>query len=376
MRNEPFRVMIVGGGVVGRHHQKVIERHPRFDITALVDGDPASLEAFIADRETAGAPPACFADLESAVASREADVVVICTPSGLHAEQALTAASAGLHVLIEKPLDVTVAAAADLVDYARSRSGSGQVLAVVSQHRFDPASAAVKKLIEDGALGRVTSATATMGWYRSQEYYDKAGWRGTWRLDGGGAAMNQGVHTIDLLRWLVGRPRRISAYTALVGHGGIEVEDTAVAIVEFATGALATLHLTTSAFPGSPVRIQIHGTHGTAVIEDDRLASVHWSTDNSQEAVAAAKADDKAATLVPADELTSAGRHDDAYVRGHLRQYDDLARAIDTGTTPCVDVLDALESLALTRAIYRAAESGNSITFDSELEPLNAGSTR
>src|SRR5207237_9057935 len=146
---------------------------------------------------------------------------------------------------------------------------------VISQHRYGTASEVVFKAVRSGRLGRVTSGNAVVSWWRSQAYYDSAGWRGTWALDGGGAVMNQGIHTVDLLVWFLGEPVEVFAWTGCLAHERIEVEDTAVATIRFAGGVLGVIQATTAAYPGMNARVQLHGDRGSAVIDDDRLAYFH-----------------------------------------------------------------------------------------------------
>jgi UDP-N-acetyl-2-amino-2-deoxyglucuronate dehydrogenase len=211
---------------------------------------------------------------------------------------------------------------------------------VISQHRFDPATVAVADAIAAGELGTLTSAVASVPWWRPQSYYDSAGWRGTLSLDGGGAVMNQGVHTVDLLVALLGRPVEVFAYTGRVAHEGIEVEDVAVAVLRFGSGALATLHATTAAFPGLGVRLQVHGSAGTAIIADDELEYLG------------------SAPVAPA------ARDPDAFITGHLRQYQDIVDAIDTGRRPAVGVEEGLEAVAVVEAVYCSATLGRPVTLE------------
>lgn len=312
-----IRVVVVGAGIIGRNHAAAIARHPRLQLTATVDPHA----------------PADFPTLEPAL--EHADLVAVCTPSGVHADAVEVALTAGRHVFVEKPLDASLPRARALAALAVRAEGQGLVVSVVSQHRFDPASVAVSRAVADGRLGVVSSAVASVPWWREQSYYDSAAWRGTWALDGGGALLNQGVHTVDLLLWLMGTPVEVSAYTGRFAHERIEVEDVAVATVRFASGALAVLHATTAAAPGLGVRIALHGSGGSAVLHDDQL--------------------EHPAEWVPEAERYGAAKPDDAFVTGHLRQYDDVVEAIETGRPPGVRVDDALRALATVRAVYVSA---------------------
>ncbi|BAS14682.1 uncharacterized oxidoreductase YrbE [Arthrobacter sp. Hiyo8] len=203
---------------------------------------------------------------------------------------------------------------------------------VISQHRFDPASRVVDEARRAGRFGTLTSAVASVSWWRSQGYYDSGAWRGTWAMDGGGAIMNQGVHTVDLLLWFLGRPLEISAKTALLAHEGVEVEDTAVATVTFESGALAVLHATTAAYPGLTVRLQVMGSKGSAVIDNDDLAYFHASdaADPSESSAMGilGGGNQAAVELAKYPDDTVEALDPTVYPAGHVRQYRDIVAAI------------------------------------------------
>ena len=358
----PLNVALVGCGIIGVNHSRVIVRHPELTIVALVDSVAEAshrLADLIAD-ELGAARPAEFETLAEALAQASVDLVVICTPSGLHVQLAEEALAAGTHVVIEKPLDVTLPRARRIAALAAEAESRGSVVSVISQHRFDPASVAVARAAHDGAFGRITSGVASVAWWRSQEYYDSGQWRGTWALDGGGAVMNQGVHTVDLLVWFLGRPVEIFAHTALLAHERVEVEDVAVATVRFESGALAVLHATTAASPGLSVRLQVHGSAGSAIIDNDQLEYFHA-------AGAEGEPGNQAAEQVGPADLRGADKGDDGFIIGHLRQYEDIVDAIRTGRPAGVRVDDALVSLAVVRAVYLSATLGRPVSFEAVL---------
>ncbi len=361
-------VAIVGCGIIGLNHARAIARHPRLTITALVDAVPAAATA-LADQvgsELGIARPAEYQNLPDALAASPIDLVVVCTPSGLHVRLAEEALAAGKHVVIEKPLDVSMARARQIAGLAADAASRGLIVSVISQHRFDPSSVAVARAVRDGRFGRVTSGIASVAWWRSQEYYDSGQWRGTWDLDGGGAVMNQGVHTVDLLVWFLGRPVDVYAHTALLAHDRVEIEDVAVATVRFESGALGVIHATTAAYPGLSVRIQVHGDRGSAIIDDDQLEYFSAAGDRAFDPTGAS-ARNQAADLVPAGELRGGDRGPDVFINGHLRQYEDVVEAITDGREPAVRVEDALLSLAVVRAVYLSATLGRAVALDEVL---------
>jgi UDP-N-acetyl-2-amino-2-deoxyglucuronate dehydrogenase len=380
--NADLTVAVVGAGIIGRNHVAAIQRIPELRIVAVVDPVTPAATALAA---TIPSAPPCFADLDEALSTVKPQLVVICTPSGQHVAQALSALAAGAHVIIEKPLDVSVAHARPLLTAAES--APGQVVSVISQHRFDPATVAISAALAEGRFGRLTSAVATVPWWRGQDYYDSAGWRGTLALDGGGALMNQGVHTLDLLLHFLGRPVSVFAYTGRLAHTGIEVEDVLVAALRFECGALATLHATTAAYPGSGVRLQLHGSQGTAILHDDQLESATFATppphlpasagaapavpSEPEPAVAPASppgssstSDAASTTGLPDAEPFGAPKPKDNFVIGHLRQYQDIVEAIRTGRPPGVGVGDAFLALAVVEAIYESARTGQPVAIE------------
>ncbi|MCY1694401.1 Gfo/Idh/MocA family protein [Curtobacterium sp. SL109] len=373
----PLRLAVVGAGVIGRHHARVALANPGLDVVALVDAVPAAATAAADEIEATGAPrPLTTATIEDAIAQTDIDVVAICSPSGMHVQLAEAALAAGKHVVIEKPLDTTMPRARQIAALATAARERGLVVSVISQHRFDPASVAVARAAHGGGFGRVTSGVASVAWFRSQGYYDSGDWRGTWELDGGGAVMNQGVHTVDLLVWTLGRPVEISAQIGLLAHDRIEVEDTAVATVRFDTGALGVIHCTTAAYPGLSARYAVYGTQGSAVVDDDKLGYFHVAPDAATLESAAASANttavadpvDQKADVVPAEHVVGGPPEPEHFLAGHGRQYDDIVDAIRTGRDPGVTVDDALVSLATVRGLYVSATLGQPVRIDDVID--------
>jgi predicted dehydrogenase len=350
-----LNVAIVGSGIIGVNHAEAIRRHPRLRVAALVD---ARIEAARDLAARLDPHPSVHLTLTEALAAERIDLVAICTPSGLHVAAGEETLAAGAHLLIEKPLDTSLAKARAFAKVAEEAAGRGLVSAVVSQHRYDPAAAAVLAAVRAGQLGRVTSAVVSMPWWRDQAYYDSADWRGTWEFDGGGALANQGIHLVDQMLALLGRPAEVYAQTALVCHERIEVEDLAAATIRFESGALAVLHATTGARPGLPVRLALHGTEGSAVLQDDQLEYFHTTTDPQL----------RTADLVPPEELYGRPKAPDGFVTGHLRQYDDIVDAIETGRAPKVQIQDGLLALGLVRAVYVSAALGRAVSFTEVLD--------
>jgi UDP-N-acetyl-2-amino-2-deoxyglucuronate dehydrogenase len=348
--NTPMRFAIVGAGVIGAVHARALA-----DLTgvarlgAVVDVVEAKAKA-LAERYD---DVEYSADLNAVLARPDIEAVAVCCPSGLHAEVVVPALDSGKHVVIEKPIDITLAAADRIIE-AERRSGS--VVTVISQHRFDRSTERVLQSVRDGLLGTITSGIASHAWWRGQTYYDSGDWRGTWDLDGGGATMNQTVHTIDLLIATVGTPVEVFAYTACLAHERIEVEDTAVAAVRFASGALGLIHATTAAYPGLDARLSIHGTKGSAVISDDELVFLH---ETHGEASEIAMSEWTGANHVTPD--FRLGPDDAGLGKAHRAQLEDFVQAVRTGRQPRVSTLQARTCVAVILAMYESSATGKPV---------------
>ena len=280
-----------------------------------------------------------YARYEDFLAHRPLDMVVIGTPSALHAEQGIAAARRSLHVLVEKPIDVTLEKGQALVAAAEA---AGVKLAVLFQDRLKPELVALREFIRSGGLGRVLLASARVKWHRPPEYYSSSNWRGRPALDGGAALINQGVHTVDLLLWLLGDVERVQGLTATTLHA-IESEDTALALLEFESRAVATLEATTAAWPGYPRRVELSGTEGTLVIEGDRVIAADLRRPAPGLVAEGGDGAAAASSAVVADATP------------HRRMVEDFVRAIETGGTPVCDGREGLRSVAVVEAIYKAA---------------------
>ena len=341
-----LRFALVGAGFIGGVHARELAGLDEAELVAVVDTDPAKAEA-LATRYGASV---ATTDLDAVLRRDDVDAVSICTPTGLHADGAVAALDAGKHVVVEKPLDVTLAAADRIID---AEKRSGKTVAVISQHRFDRSSEKVLQAVRDGHLGTITSAIASHAWWRGQSYYDSGDWRGTWALDGGGAVMNQTVHTIDLMTTVVGTPVEVFAYTACLAHERIEVEDTATAVVKFASGALGVIHGTTAAYPGLDASLRVFGSKGSAVISDDELVFLHENTGEAPE--------------IAMSEMTGANQVTDGFRlepedlelgRAHRCQLADFVEAVTTGRPPRVGTAEARTALSVILAMYESAASG------------------
>jgi len=348
---------IVGCGVIAPTHADVLASIPNARLVAATDVVPEKASAF-ARKYGASAEP----DLGTLLARDDVDVITVCVPSGLHAEVAVRAAQAGKHLVVEKPIDITVEAADRIIAAAR---GAGVTLTVISQHRFDPGVLRARELVDQGRLGRLVLGEATVKWYRSQAYYDSAEWRGTWALDGGGALMNQAVHYVDLLRWMMGPVDEVSALCTTQTHS-MEAEDVALATVRFSSGAVGMLQASTSVYPGFPERLEISGTAGTVVVEAGVVR--HEELLDERGEVGAYGSTVKALPETPAIGSTTtgdvaSGAADPAAIGGnaHRAQIVDFLDALSSGRPPAMTGEAARDAVAVIRAVYASAREGRPV---------------
>lgn len=330
-------VGLIGAGNISDTHARALGTIPDAAIAAVYAKTRAHAERF-AERYGCAA----YDSLEPMLAQRPLDMVVIGTPSGLHADHGAAAATHGLHVLVEKPIDVTAARADALI---RAAGEAGVTLGVIFQDRLKPDVRRMKALVAAGRLGAPILANARVKWYRPPSYYAGSNWRGTRALDGGGALMNQGVHTVDLLLWLFGPVRHVSAKT-ITGLHAIEVEDTAVAVLEFANGAIGTLEAATSAYPGYSRQIELTGANGTLKLDGDDLTAIdlHDARDDEQPTRPAAVSVSAASPVV-------------ADPTAHVRVLQDFISAVARRTAPACDGPSGRHSTALIEAIYQSART-------------------
>ena len=343
------RFALVGPGKVAALHAAALGRIPGAHLVAVAGRDHGRTAAF-AERFGARAD----AGLTETIGRGGVDAVVLCTPHPRHAEQAIEAAEAGLAVVVEKPLAVDPADADRVIGTCRD---NGVLLSVISQRRWYPAVRRVKAAIEEGRIGTPALATLEVLGWRGREYYAMDAWRGTQAGEGGGVLVNQAVHQLDLLCWFMGEPLEVDGFTANVNHPEIEVEDTAVAIVRFASGALATLTASNAQYPGLWGRVHVHGRNGASVgVETDRGSSFVagmsapsvarndlWTIPGEVRLIESWPAED-AAAMAAADPET--------YF--HELQLRDIVEAMRESRAPAVTGEDGRRAVALFGAVYEA----------------------
>lgn len=331
--------------MIGRFHAKAITDMTGGTLHSVFDLNLERAEALAADF---GAK--AYSDMDAFLADENLDIVTVGTPSGAHLDPTLAALNAGKHAIVEKPLEVTTERIDQLMDAAQK---SGKTLAAVLNRRFHPGMDAFKKASTEGRFGTLASASAYIKWYRDQAYYDSAGWRGTWALDGGGALMNQSIHTVDALLYLAGPVKRVTANTALLAHERIEVEDHCVALLEFENGARGVIEASTCTWSkdGHPARVQLSGTEGSVFLADEAFES--WDFQNEQP-----EDEEIRATLMKGQEA-GLGANDPSAINTyqHQRNFEEVVTAIHEGREPTTSANESRKAVELIQAIYESAKN-------------------
>lgn len=332
---------IVGSGSIVETHIRSIQEVPNAEVIAIFSRNKTTAEKWGNQYNIQ-----VYSDYEDFLRNDKIDIVTILTPSGTHADFGILAAKKGKHVVVEKPIDTSLNKTNELI-YACKEANV--ILNCIFQHRFDDGIVDIKNAMDLGEFGQLNFGAARTTWYRSQEYYDSGEWRGTWKLDGGGALMNQSIHYIDLLLYLMGPVEEVHAYCATRSHERIEVEDIAVATLKFKSGALGLIEGNTAAYPGYSVTLDIFGNNGSVIIENDQVKE--WNFKNGNEFTKTSK------EVVN----TSASTSKMSSYESHKRQYDDLVHAILEKKEPLVTGEEARKSLELILAIYESARSGSPV---------------
>jgi UDP-N-acetyl-2-amino-2-deoxyglucuronate dehydrogenase len=331
---------IIGAGAICPLHIAAIEASQGGRLVAIADVSAERAKAIGEERGIAW-----YADHNELLRDPDVDVVCALTPSGMRAPVCIDAARAGKHIIAEKPLEVTL----DRVDSIINECDrAGVRLAVIFQIRFLPGAHAACTAALQGRLGKLIMGDACVKWHRAQDYYDSATWRGTWEFDGGGVLMNQGIHYVDLLQWAMGPVESIFGHTDTLVRQRIEVEDTAVACLRFANGALGTIEACTSAHKGQPARLELRGEKGTVIVEDGNV--ILWDVPGEEDFVVE-KADTGSGATNPMA-ISSIG---------HVAQIADMVNAIREDRPPIVDGREARKAIEIISGIYRSSQSGQPV---------------
>ena len=337
---------IIGSGMIAQFHAKAINAMQGSELHSVYSRNPASSQS-IADEHGCAA----FSDLDAFLADPDLDIVTIATPSGAHLEPALAAVRAGKHVICEKPLEVTTERIDQMIAEGEKQ---GVTISGIFNRRFNPGLVALKKAVDEGRFGQVAMADAYIKWYRDQAYYDSGQWRGAWALDGGGALMNQSIHAIDQLLYVAGPVKSVCASVATLAHERIEVEDTAVAILEFESGARGVIQGSTACWSkdGHSAEVNICGEKGSAFLADDKFRVWEFQEEGPEDEAIRAE-------LMIAPGSKGIGANDPSAIdfSGHLRNFEDVVTAIQEGRAPLIDGAEARKAVALINAIYESARN-------------------
>ncbi len=349
MSDKPLRFGVVGLGMGVQHCRDLVDA-AGCELAAICDANEPRLEQ---NRQEFGVR--AYTSYDDFLNDADVDVVNICTPSGTHADLSVKALQSGKHVICEKPPDVTLEAVDRMI---AAKQEAGKHLMVIFQSRFEPLYQEIRKTIESGRLGRLVGVHGEVNWWRSDEYYGPpGGWKGTWKLDGGGSLANQGIHTLDIVQWLGGPVVEVYGKYGVFAHN-IESEDKTVAVLTFANGALGTMTTTTAAYPGLSRTLLIHGSKGSITVEDDELTA--WTiAGESREA----EKEEEAAMLArfgpkgPRDATIASDPFAFA-TRGHLKQFEGFAAAIRRGEEPANSIETTRHTIEIMTAVYESARRG------------------
>lgn len=334
-----FSVGILGCGMISNYHAKAIAEIPGIELLAAYDKNEKAREDFSKKYNIKA-----FESLEKFISSDDIDIVCICLPSGFHYSMALECIKNKKHVILEKPMCFTKKEADEII---KTTEEYGVYLTVISQLRYSDAVSELKNAIEDGLFGKITSADIYMKYYRTPEYYSTSDWKGTFLMDGGGALMNQGVHGVDLIQYIMGPVVSVQAISKTLYHD-IEAEDTLVAILEFENGSIGTIEATTSVFPGFGRRLEICGTEGSAILLEDSIEYCKFK--------------DESRNLECSASLKTTGNRPDGMDHIlHKKQISDFVDAIKNKTEPFINAKEGKKAIEIIEAIYKAARTGEKI---------------
>ena len=337
---------VVGLGV-GMRHVEAAANSERANLVAVCDLIQEKL-----DKVTEQFPGTLtYLDFDEMLKNPDIDIVSICVPSGMHADLAVRALEAGKHVLVEKPIDITVDAAMR-IEEARVRTG--KKAGVIHQNRNNADMAPILDAVRSGRIGDLFYGDFEVKWFRTQEYYDKGGWRGTWEMDGGGSLMNQAVHTVDLMQWIMGDVKSVTSKVGIYNHK-IETEDFTASLIEFKSGAVATFVSTTCAYPGLNTGIKVYGTKGSIEANGDTL--LLWKIDGAED-------DEEAKMLETYSGNSAAAALDPTLCTGHASMVEDMIAAVLDDRDPQILPMEAIKSVRIVNAVYESAKTGKPVIFD------------
>jgi predicted dehydrogenase len=335
---------IIGCGMIADFHSAAIADLKHGRLVAVSSRKEANARR-LADRYKVD----WYTDYDDMLKRKDLDIVCVCTPSGAHRNPAVAAARAGKHVIVEKPLEITLERCDDIINACDQ---AGVRLCAIFNSRFTEGSQLVKKTIDSGRFGVLTLGDAYIKWHRTQQYYDSGGWRGTWELDGGGALMNQSIHAIDLLQYFMGPVKSVQAFTATLAHERIEVEDTAVAALRFENGALGVIEGATAAYPGMLKRVEVSGSKGTVILEEEDITKWQFDPELPEDAEIRQRFAQRRSG--------GGGAADPRAINhaNHRRQMENLINAVENGVPHLVDGREGRKAVEIILAIYKSSREG------------------
>lgn len=342
---------IIGAGMIGHFHAKAITDMAGGELHSVFD-----LRQEAAEKIASEYGAKAYSDMAEFLADSDLEIVTVGTPSGAHLDPSLAALNAGKHVIVEKPLEITLERIDQLMAAAKA---NGKTIAAVLNRRFHPGMDAFKKAADENRFGILASASAYIKWYRDQAYYDSAAWRGTWALDGGGSLMNQSIHTVDALLYVAGPVKSVQANTVCLAHERIEVEDHCVAIVEFENGARGVIEASTATWSkdGHPARVQLAGTEGSVFLADEAFEIWDFKVEKPEDA-------EIKASLMKGQEA-GLGANDPTAINTyqHQRNFEEVVNAIAEGREPTTSGTEARKSVELISAVYESAKNDGKKIF-------------
>src|SRR5665647_1994931 len=347
MEKKHFGFGIVGAGMISHFHAKAIAAIANASLIGIYSIHKDKSDVFAAKYNCTA-----YDTLDEMLTLPQIDIVCVCTPSGIHLDPAIKCIEAGKHCLIEKPLEVTLEKCDQIIEAAQN---AGVKIGVIFPSRFYEASKQLKKAMDEKRFGDLVLGDAYIKWNRSAEYYKSGKWRGTWEYDGGGALMNQGIHSVDLLQWYMGPVESVQSVAANIWHKDIEVEDTIVTTLKFTNGALGTIECSTAVFPGALKRIEIMGTEGTVILEENNL--IKWKFMHPMD-------EDQVIIHSIGEGYTLQGgvsNPADINFIGHKKQIEDMMHSVEIGGNPLIDGVEGRKSVEIILAIYESANSGKTV---------------
>ena len=348
---------IIGCGMVAAVHAAAITELEHGELVAVSSRNSANLRRLVDEYHVDG-----YSEYREMLKRDDLDIVCVCTPSGVHLEAAAATAEARKHVIVEKPLEITLERCDQII---QACDEAGVRLCAVFNSRFAEGSQLLKNTINSGRFGTLTLGSAYIKWYRPQAYYDCSGWRGTWTLDGGGALMNQSIHAIDLLQYIMGPVEAVQAFTGTLAHERIEVEDVAVSALRFENGALGTIEGATAVYPGFLKRIEISGSNGTVILEEEDITMWKFDPEFPE--------DSEIRRKYAKRQSGDGGAADPRAIKhtNHRRQMADLIHSIETGTPHLVDGREARKAVEIILAIYQSSREGRVVHLPLQRRTLN-----